>query len=128
MSDNETLIEKKTGKEIGFTRSLSSGRSENHLGEGKMDISLQRNDGAGFWITIGDIRYSEPSQDALLEMETAPQHTNSYIAKYSHTRSLSSIQASYAMDKITNFINQEFQGRIPSDEEILKMKNLYEER
>lgn len=114
--------EHKSGNAIIFTSSASSGSSENHYGNGSVDIYLHRPGSDYVWLDLGEINYTDSSSSMIKEMEAAKPYSQAANELPVHRRRLSRKQASYIQKEISNFLEERFQGVIPSDAEIVELE------
>ncbi len=114
------------GKAIQIQPISSSGWNlEPEFGTG--DISLdtrlivkESNDN-GHAIDIGKINFAQPTEEQRLNADTAPFFTKEGMKSTNVNRRLSKIQADYITALICKALNEEFNGVIPSDDEIKQL-------
>jgi hypothetical protein len=114
------------GKAIQIQPISSSGwHLEPEFGTG--DISLNTRlvvDGQvdnGHSIDIGKIEFTQPTTEQRLNADTTPFFTKEGINACNVNRRLSKIQAEYITALICKALNEEFNGVIPSDDEIKQL-------
>lgn len=89
---------------------------------GTGDISLStRHTVDGHAIDIGEIYFSQPTEEQRLNADTTPFFTKEGMKSTNVNRRLSKIQADYVTALICKALNEEFNGVIPSDDEIKQL-------
>lgn len=115
---NEIRKEMKAGKDIIFSSSGSSGHSENGYGNGSISLHLHTAGAKSPWTDLGQIDFTNPRQDQLEEMATAPFPSEGNTEFVHACRRLSFKQAKFLQEMISDMIMANFAGCFPSDEEI----------
>jgi hypothetical protein len=120
-SFHDTLFEKKDtqmlpGISINFQSICSTGRHENSFGVGSTDISLHRTDKETPWMDLIEIKYSNPTQDQLLDAQTTPGFLSRHTSDIN--RRVSFKQACLIQKVVMQALDKEFKGTIPADDDL----------
>ncbi len=113
------------GYPVGFKHLSSGGLCQGRFGQGHVGFAAVRmNPGPQqMHLDLGHIFYSNPTEEDLLEAATTPwkEHADSMAASNINRR-LSLIQAQFLASEICKFLDDKFEGVIPSDEEIKALR------
>ena len=120
-SFHDTLFEKKDtqmlpGISINFQSICSTGRYENSFGVGSTDISLHRTDKETPWMDLIEIKYSNPTQDQLLDAQTTPGFLSCHTSDIN--RRVSFKQACLIQKVVMQALDKKFKGTIPADDDL----------
>jgi hypothetical protein len=94
-----------------------TGYSQNAFGVGSMGISAQR-EGEWPWLDIGNVYFSDPTQEQMLDAATTPFGSVGERARSDIHRRLSFKQAQLVHEVMSRALTLAFECEIPADDEI----------
>lgn len=96
----------------------STGHHQNATGVGSMDFSATR-DGQYPWLDMGEVYFSNPTEEQMLDADTAPIDTEAGRDRSNIRRRMSFQQARLVNEVIARALKLTFNGEIPADDEIM---------